>query len=382
MGIAMNAKTLVLVYNTIGMIPFVLMPNQALKDSWKGIQEFDCSGGGIMGGKRKCVQTLEFGVGLIYFQVIVAMALQYACLVQFPNKKGRVGAVLILMAIMAKHIIVDGLIPPPPVMAMSVLVLLTNVAGPEVWGKRALVGFLALNAVTFAGNPLLVLQGTFPQITEGSEAHKIGKLMLEVVALYQASSFFAALLPGSALGLAFATQAGLPVLGKHVLIDKSGPPPFMIVLYLLMTVAAWYEVGWADLSKKTEEAIKVPMKLHATILITGFIPYFILESIGLSVPFVGMSQIDTSYSYNGSSAVMHGFCALFLSMIAYEEYTGRMEGKMFCMYHYVLSAVVFLWQCQPSTTMLGALFFLPPHVFTAWCAYIIIDNGEADKKKK
>ena len=133
-----------------------------------------------------------------------------------------------------------------------------------------------------------------------------------------------------------------------------------------------YEVGWKDLSKKGEAAMKLPMKMHATILITGFAPYFVAEAVGLSFPYLGLAAIDTSYAYSGSTAMLCGMLACFTCMVAYEEFTGRMEGKMFAAYHYAISPVVFFWQCQATTTTFGKVFFMTPHVFTAWTLYIIV----------
>merc|ERR1711865_357268 len=127
--------------------------------------------------------------------------------------------------------------------------------------------------------------------------------------------------PNRALGLAYSWTAVLPVLGKHVILDKSGPPAFMIVLNFVGVAVAWYEVGWANLKPSAEKAMQSgPMKLHAMIVGTGFVPYFLVESIGLSFPMVGL-------------------------------------------------AVTF-WMLQPSTSDLGKLFFAAPLAFTAWCVYI------------
>ena len=57
-----------------------------------------------------------------------------------------------------------------------------------------------------------------------------------------------------------------------------------------------------------------------------------------------------------------------------------MSGKMFALYHYFLSLVVFLWQCQPSTSAIGVLFFAAPHMFTAWTIYLVVTNSPNDKK--
>ena len=174
------------------------------------------------------------------------MALGTACIMAFPGTKGIIGSLGVLVATMSKHVLVDGLIPPPPVMVMTALVLIAQFAAPEVWSRRAFIGFALLNAFTFTTNPLMVLTDSFPAITDGSEAFKLGSLLFEVIALYQVMMAILAAFPGAPLGLAYAWQAGLPILMKHVLLDKSGPPGPMIVLYVATLAAAWCEVGGSE----------------------------------------------------------------------------------------------------------------------------------------
>merc|ERR1711935_409809 len=90
----------------------------------------------------------------------------------------------------------------------------------------------------------------------------------------------------------------------------------------------------ANLKPSAEKAMQSgPMKLHAMIVGTGFVPYFLVESIGLSFPMVGLAAIDSSYAYTGATALLCGMLAIFCSMTAYAEYTGQMEGKLFALYH-------------------------------------------------
>ena len=55
----------------------------------------------------------------------------------------------------------------------------------------------------------------------------------------------------------------------------------------------------------------------------------------------------------------------------YSEYTGQMDGKVFALYHYFLSAVILFYQFQPTTSTLAQLFFAPPHAFTLWTVYLV-----------
>lgn len=309
--------------------------------------------------------------------MITGVALLYACTLAIPGKNGLLAAMGCMVCTMGKHILVDGLIPPPPVMVMTAGVIVALLAAPGEWGKRVFVGYCLLNAFTFTTQPLMVLTDTFPEITAGSPAYDVGAFAIEVITLYMVMAAVSAATPDEALAVAFSTQVGLPVLAKHVLINKSGPPGPMIGLYLLTTAVGWYEVGWSDYKPKAKAAVKEgPMKVHAMIVGTGFVPYFVLESIGLSMPMIGLSSIDSSYAYSGSTAMLCGMLAVFCAMTAWTEYTGQMEAKMFAMYHYFLSVVVALWQFQPSTSMLGAMFFAAPHMFTAWTVYLYMSKDK------
>ena len=111
-------------------------------------------------------------------------------------------------------------------------------------------------------------------------------------------------------------------------------------------------------------------------MITGFVPYFACETVGVSFPVIGFSAIDASFKLTPATHLCLGFLAVFVSMVAYEEYTGRMEGKMFAVYHYFLSPLIFWWQCQPTTSVIGTLFYMPPHLFTAWTLYLILKDDK------
>ena len=210
------AVYLALFYNVVGMIPF-LLPS-TVKDLWPGIKTENCPRRG------PCTEAIEFTTAVIFMQVIVGVALMYACLVAIPGKNGLLAGLSIFICTMAKHLVVDGLTPPPPVMVMTAATLAAVVAAPGEWGKRAFVAFCLINAFTFVTNPLMVMQDTWPEITAGSEAAKVGTFELEVVALYALMSAIVAATPNRALGLAYSWQVVLPVLGKHVILDKSGPP--------------------------------------------------------------------------------------------------------------------------------------------------------------
>ena len=105
-----------------------------------------------------------------------------ASLIYFKGEKnGRVAALGCLIATMAKHIVVDGLIPPPPVMVMTALTLVAQFAAPGEWGKRAFVGFMMINLFTFTTNPDMVLSDSYADIASDAVALDIGRRFMEVI---------------------------------------------------------------------------------------------------------------------------------------------------------------------------------------------------------
>jgi len=372
-----NAKNLSLLYNVAGMLPFGLMSADMVTEVWPAITRETCTKGG-WGSKGTCEETLEFTVAKIYLQVMFGMSLLYSCQLVFSGNTANLASVSCLALTMTKHIMVDGLIPPPPVIAMTALTFLAQFA-PGAWGKRAFIFLCFFNALTFITQPLMVLQDSFPDIVEGSKEAELGAFCFEVISLYLVMAGLVALVPMKAYGLALATHVGLGVVGKHVLINKAGPPPPMIALWIVTTVVAWYEYGWKK-SSSVEKAIKArPMYLHGMIMATNFVPFFIFESIGISPPVIGFAAIDTSYAYTGLVAMLLGMLAVFSGYVAYTEITGQMDGQMFAAYHYGISLVLFLWQCQASTTLVGVLFFMMPHMFTMWTIYLTVANSAPGK---
>lgn len=373
-----TAKNLSLLYNVGGMLPFGLMSADMVTEVWPTIVRETCAKGG-WGSKGTCEETLEFTVGKIYLQVMFAMSLLYSCQLVFSGNTANLASMSCLVAVMAKHITVDGLIPPPPVMVLTALTILAQLFAPGAWGKRAFAFNCFFNAFTFLTQPLMVLQDSFPDVVEGSKEAKLGAFCFEVISLYLVMAGLVAVVPMKAYGLALSTHVGLAVVAKHVVINKSGPPPPMIALWIVTTVVAWYEYGWKKV-EAVEKAVKAkPQYLHGMIMATNFVPFFVLEALGVSPPVLGLATIDTSYAYTGLLAMLLGMLATFSGYVAYTEITGQMEGRMFAAYHYAISLVLFLWQCQATTTLVGVAFFMMPHMFTSWTVYLTVANSKHDK---
>ena len=110
-------------YLAISAIPFFFIGGQMLPDMFSGIKMEDCG----YRNRGPCGLSFEGSVGTIYMQVVAAFMMQNAALIYFKgSKQGTIISLCILMAVMAKHIVVDGLIPPPPVMVMTALTLASD----------------------------------------------------------------------------------------------------------------------------------------------------------------------------------------------------------------------------------------------------------------
>ena len=122
-------------------------------------------------------------------------------------------------------------------------------------GKRAFIIFCFFNAFTFVTQPLMVLQDSFPDVVAGSKEAALGAFCFEVVSLYLVMAGLIALIPMKAYGLALSSNLGLALITKHVILNKSGPPPPMIGLWIAATIMAWKEYGWT-MKPACDKAIK------------------------------------------------------------------------------------------------------------------------------
>lgn len=107
-------------------------------------------------------------------------------------------------------------------------------------------------------------------------------------------------------------------------------------------------------------------KVHSLLGFTGFIPYFLLEGFGISLPFIGFKNIDPTYSFDGITQMMIFFATAFLAVVCYCEYYGITDAKVFAYYHYPISAAILNWQLSGNASMYGIAFLSAPHLFTLW----------------
>jgi len=366
-----NTEKAFLAYFVLGALSFVLNGDAVIAGSWPHVVTETCY-------RKVCTPTLAYTVGKIYLQVIGTMSAMMACLVGLPTDNRIVAAMLLFIAVQAKHIMVDGLIPPPPVMVMTAGVFLTNVLKPGKIGTRAFLGFCALNTATFIAAPSMIVTDTWAGATPGTEAGAVGALCVEVLALYLAMALVLVGVPGQ-LGLCLSWTLAAPVMAKHVLIDGSGPPPAMQAVYVALLAYSWYALGNKPLKAGAEKAMALPMKAHGLIVGTGFLPYFVLEAFGVSLPIFGLATIG-DFAHDATSGLLLSMLSIFMAYVAHVEYTAEMKGRAFWMYHIALSAAVLFWQCQPSTTLVGKAFFALPHGFTAWSTYIVVSKDGGAKK--
>lgn len=210
-------------------------------------------------GPKGTMSDLAAESGTVYCQVIGTMAIMTCLAVYFSGSKLRLFLTqLPFNCIMLKHIFVDGLMPPPPVLAMGFGVLgLTAwsslAGGPERVAKYVFLGFYALNTVVFKADPDKVLTDTWPEITNGRtpDAHEMCKIFVGVIALYCA---MLVVLVGmdSPLNMAVAMTLGMGQVYNDVFVMDSGPPLPVLVMFIIVFVSSWYGVIAAPKSSKKE----------------------------------------------------------------------------------------------------------------------------------
>ena len=109
-----------------------------------------------------------------------------------------------------------------------------------------------------------------------------------------------------------------------------------------------------------------PQKAHGLIVLTGFLPYFIAEALGYSVPMVGLAACDSTYEFTPAMGLILGMAGVMSGTVAYMEFTGKMDLKTFTYYHYPLSLLIAKWQMSDFSSMIGKMWFAAPHMFTLW----------------
>ena len=184
-----------------------------------------------------------FGVSCIYAQVVGCLMFMML-FQQCPGPRGLLLAIGALGAMMAKHIFVDGLVPPPPAMLFAgVTFCAAAVSGMEDMGEHknrvgtyVFAGWQLIQMALFATQPEQMLKDSYPDIS--GEALTIGLVWCEVIAM---ESLMNALLqcPG-ALGRAMAFTANVAMMAKHIIVDSLYPPPPVMLLGGVVFVLSWH----------------------------------------------------------------------------------------------------------------------------------------------
>jgi len=185
----------------------------------------------------------EFLVARVYSEVIGGLSLALfvgTC----PGAMGVLLSSMCWILTMAKHILVDNLQPPMPVLIMATSCVAINfysVKTESKLGKRVFMAFNALNAFMFFTNPGQVLADSFPSVSAGSNAYKYAVLLIEVVATHCVCQILTQCPPP--LGRAMAMTALLGLVAKHNVVDNFGPPLPVLGLMVVCAAAQYYAVA-------------------------------------------------------------------------------------------------------------------------------------------
>lgn len=202
----------------------------------------------VHGGKSASdPQTIQ--VVTIYYQVIAVFCLMVLCL-QLPGLSSLKCANGFFISLFAKHMLIDGLQPPPAVMIQTAVVFgLLHFGSPRV-GRKAFATQMILSAVVFMLSPVSVLTDSFPDIA--GEALTIATLMIEVIAFQSIWLGASALTDGAAKTQGAMWLLNLVVMAKHTLVDGAGPPFAFQVLFAAVGTTYAAEVFGLKLSIKND----------------------------------------------------------------------------------------------------------------------------------
>merc|ERR1712072_488855 len=158
------------------------------------------------------------------------------------------------MGIMTKHMLINGLYPPPPVIGMGfgILALCSySVAFNSSVGKWAFLVAAALNAFVFFTDPKTPILDTWPNLAEGSLALTIGLRSVEVIGTH----FTAFLLMGcpGALGRSMAMTCLVGLIAYHRVNFDIGPPLPVLGGIGLAFLAQWYAYFTSGKPTKTDK---------------------------------------------------------------------------------------------------------------------------------
>ena len=200
-----------------------------------------------------------YRVGLVYHEVVGMMNL-VLLVGTCPGPKGYLMGSALFCSMMLKHILVDGLMPPPPVMALGALSLLTSVYGvakESNHGKWTFSLMNLLNAIVFLMNPGQPVQDSFPDVADGSRAYFIGSRLCEVIGVYALAQFLTNCPPP--LGRAMAMSCLCALVYKHDTVDNIGPPKPVLYMIMVTTAAQWLsfmskKIGGSPSAVKAKDA--------------------------------------------------------------------------------------------------------------------------------
>jgi len=205
------------------------------------------------------LDDLTIEVGTVYCEVIGTLAIMTAMAIYFEGSTMRTFATqLPFVLIQAKHINVNGLIPPVPVMVLGGITLLAGIYQAFVasgkgtdYGKYIFIVQNVINFVAFTVDPAQIVKDTWP--TVDGAALETGTLFVGVIQLYAAMMVVLFVVDGP-LNQAVAMTMGMGQLYRDVVLNDSGPPLPVLVLFVVVFLSSVYGVVAAkDAPKKRSD---------------------------------------------------------------------------------------------------------------------------------
>jgi hypothetical protein len=158
-----------------------------------------------------------------------------------------VQGLFINLRLVLQHNFVDGIMPPPPVIAMGIVGFIVSVVSMYATGGFAqklsmwyLLVISSLNAYIFLETPEVPLEDSFPDAVVGSEQYRPGIVYCEVVGFHFV--MLALSCCPAPFGLAMAITGLIGGMAKHITVDELKPPLPVMGMAGGVFLACWYDV--------------------------------------------------------------------------------------------------------------------------------------------
>jgi hypothetical protein len=166
-----------------------------------------------------------FRVATVYAEIIGVLNV-VLCLIQYPEGRSFFLSAAASVGIIAKHIMLDRVLPPMPVVGLSGICFLASLYGMMsrrlAYGQKTLSALHAITAATYLMSSGTVVQQMFPDVKSGSASLGVGVVLCQTVGAHAVAVVFA--LSHGNVGRALASSTILGGSAYHYFVLGIVPP--------------------------------------------------------------------------------------------------------------------------------------------------------------